>query len=111
MIRLIIMLLPLLLLGCGTGSLDSQVKDVQAAAVKACGFLPTASSVAAILSAGNPAVTGVTAVATAICAAVTKVCAAVTKVAPQARGLEQECPRVNGVCVEGEFVPKDQTKP
>jgi hypothetical protein len=104
MIRLIIMLLPLLLLGCGTGSLDSQVKDVQAAAVKACGFLPTASSVAAILSAGNPAVTGVTAVATAICAAV-------TKVAPQARGLEQECPRVNGVCVEGEFVPKDQTKP
>ena len=41
--------------------------DVQQAAVQACGFLPTASTVASILTAGNPAVDTAASIASAIC--------------------------------------------
>ena len=68
--------------------------DVQAAAVAACGFLPTASTVANIIAAGNPAVATVSTIAGAICAAVTSKGARLGGVSPN----------VNGVTVHGRFV-------
>ena len=97
----------LALAGCGTeGKFDSQIAAVQAASAKICKFLPTAASVAAILTAGNPAVTGVAATAAAICAAVT-VSNPVTLFG-MGETKPKECPKVNGVCVEGEFIDKDK---
>jgi hypothetical protein len=85
---------------CSQSDIDKQVAAVQVLTQQACQFLPTASSVAAILTAqvpaGQPLVTGVQAVATAICNAVNST----TKSAPQ------DCPfgKVNGVCVDGKKV-------
>lgn len=77
------------------------VKAVQDKAVALCGFLPTAASVAAMLAASNPIVTGVIGIATAICQAVS---------ASQAPGLSLTSMRglgtVNGVPIEGSFVGK-----
>ena len=70
------------------------ISQVQQATVLACGFLPTASTIANILAAGNPAVQAVSAVATAICTAVT------AKVARRGGAI----PNVNGVAVHGRFV-------
>lgn len=87
----------LALAGCGgeTGTLTDNVKAVQSATTKACSYLPTVASVSAMLTAINPAVAGVAAIAGAICSAVK----------PKALGFKSDaCPKVNGVCVEGEFV-------
>jgi hypothetical protein len=89
----------LLVGGCGvisnpfTGA-PITAADVQAAAVAACGFLPTAATVANIIAAGNPAVATVSTIAQAICSAVT------------AKGgrLGGAAPNVNGVPVHGRFV-------
>lgn len=89
--------LPFALAGCGGGTSEEPadpVAQVQLMAEKVCAFVPTASSVAAMLAANNPAVQGTVAIANAICAAVTRKAAT--------PGLES-CPTVNGVCVEGEF--------
>lgn len=59
--------------GCATSSTSGTtitVAGVQAAAQTACGFLPTATSVASLLTA-NPAVATAEAVAAIICGAVT----------------------------------------
>lgn len=90
------------LAGCGGGSMSEQVSAIQAGAIKLCGYAPTAASVLAVLTAGNPAVTGVTAIVTAICGAVSN----------PPLGLKSDdgkpCPQVNGVCIEGEFIePKE----
>lgn len=73
------------------------VAKVRALTEKICAFLPTASSVAAMLAANNPAVSGVTAIANAICEAVSR-----KSMAPDAA-----CPMVNGVCVEGDFKKRE----
>lgn len=76
------------------------VKKVQARVVAMCGFLPSAASVAAMLSAGNPAVVGVIGVATAICQAVSA--------QEEFKGITaySSTPTVNGVPIEGDWVIK-----
>lgn len=101
-LRAVLLVALLSLAGCGgeTGSLMDNVKAVQAATTKACSYLPTVASVSAMLTANNPTVIGVSAIAGAICNAVTK--------PPNVLGLKaEECPEVNGVCVEGDFVDPD----
>jgi len=66
----------LALSGCAGGSVtpatvSATIAQVQQAAVLACGFLPTAATVASILSGGNPLVTTAAGIAQAICTAVT----------------------------------------
>jgi hypothetical protein len=81
-------------------SFDEDVEKVRLATVRCCGFLPTVGSVAAILSAGNPTVLGVTAVAAAICQALT---ARSRRTTAQ---LITPLPQVNGIVIEGEWVGK-----
>ena len=114
--------------GSGGGTqntqLDQAVAQVRAFCEKACSFLPTVESVTAMLTANNPTVVGATAVAHAICNAIktkpftlyddlyTKdscpkvngVCVDGEKKAPSSepQSLISRCPMVNGVCVEGE---------
>ena len=81
-------------------TLAEKVKAVQDKAVQLCSYLPTATSVGAIISAGNPAVVGVSAVANAICTAV------INWKSTQAtqNSFATGCPKVENICVEGEFV-------
>lgn len=89
--------------GCGlTNPFTNQpinTTDVQNAAVAACGFLPTASTVAGIIAAasggaGTAIITTVDSVAAAICAAVV----------PAKAGRLRGAPMVNGVVVHGKWV-------
>ena len=87
------------LAGCGatnplTGA-PITAADVQSAAVAACGFLPTAATVANIIAANNSTLTTATSVASAICAAV---------VGAKGGRLGGATPNVNGVQVHGRFV-------
>ena len=98
--------LPLALAGCGQPESEGPadpVAAVQIAAERVCAFVPTASSVAAMLAANNPAVQGTVAIAEAICAAVTR-----KSVTPGENVGGCERGEVNGVCIEGEF--KSHTK-
>jgi hypothetical protein len=76
---------------------DERVKKVRDLTVVGCGFLPTATSIAAMFAAANPAVTGVLGVAVAICETVKT---------PKFQGLADMgvYGEVNGVPVEGTFV-------
>lgn len=92
-------LLPLLLLfmlaGCQTVGLPpvGGTKDVQAAIVRACGFLPTIQTVAALLG-KNLSIPEI----------VSKVCAAVTT-RPMAEGPgKRRAAKVAGVTIKGKFV-------
>lgn len=80
-------------------SLVTFEQDVQAAAVQACGFLPTAETVAGIIATGNPIVSTAGAVANAICDAVLPAKAAHAAGKPMAI-----IPTVAGVIVHGKFV-------
>jgi len=77
------------------------IQDVQNAAVAACSFLPTAASIASLLTA-NPAVATASQVAALICEAVTAKPPASAKL----RGPNAITVVVNGktVKIEGEFV-------
>ena len=91
-----------LLTGCESNTLAKQVKEVQDKAVELCAYLPSFNSVSAILTAGNPTAIGINAVANAICTAV------IQWKDHQTNALVTDCPRVNGVCVQGQFVqPKE----
>jgi len=87
--------------GCATttGSGGITTADVQNAAVTACSFLPTAATIASILSA-NPAIATASQVAALICAAVTG------KQSVELRGASAPVIVVNGVpvTIEGTFV-------
>lgn len=72
-------------------ALEDQVDAVMDLVVEKCHFLPTAASVAAMLTASNPAFVGVVAVATAICNAL----------ASKRVGLLRYAPTVNGVEIDG----------
>lgn len=76
-----------------------EVKAVQNKVVSLCGFLPTAASVAAMLGAANPTVTGIVGIATAICQAVSASRSGMMLVST---GLGT----VNGVPIEGDWVIK-----
>lgn len=76
---LMVSALALALSGCGTtggidqGRIDQTIADVQATAARVCSFVPTASTVSAILSAlGTPYVGLVTDVAAQICGAIVR---------------------------------------
>lgn len=88
------------LAGCATtgGVPNINVQDVQNAALAACSFLPTASTVANIIAAGNPALQTAEAVAQAICAAV-------AVASPSGKlGGSIALPTVNGVVIHGTWV-------
>ena len=86
--------------GCATmGGLSAPtVAQVQAAAVAACSFLPTAATVANIIAAGNPLVTTAGAIAQAICSAL-----ASSSVRSSAR-LRATQPMVGNVVIHGRFL-------
>jgi hypothetical protein len=104
--KLIPVFFALALAGCAANSsvvtptnLVTFEQDVQAAAVAACGFLPTAETVAGIIATGNPIVTTAGAVANAICFAV-----APAKAAHLAGRQMAVIPSVAGVIIHGKFV-------
>jgi precorrin-3B methylase len=84
------------------GNVEAQVAEVQELCKRACSFLPTAQTVAAIISAGDPTVAGASAIAKAICDQVTKAIAEnpALKTLPKT---EAECPygKVAGACIDG----------
>lgn len=97
------------LAGCGGGVGADLITKVQEATVKACGFMPVASTVAAILDATG--VTGGAGVMAATAAA--SICAAVTKPNVNALGdfaakKEGQVAEVNGVAIRGYFVDLDK---
>ena len=79
--------------GVNTAELIAKVQDTTK---KACGFMPIASTVAAIL---DTMATG--GAATAVATAANGICAAVK---PSMQTLRQVEPEFNGVKIEGEFV-------
>jgi hypothetical protein len=84
--------------GCASitpANVTTVISQVQADAVAVCGFLPTAATVANIISAGNPLIATVSAIAEAICSAVL----------PAKLGRKLAViPTVNGVPIHGRFV-------
>ncbi len=87
----------------------TKVAQIQAQVVKACGFLPMAETVVAILAQGNPAVLTVAAVATSICRVVSKVPTPIATMGLMSIGDVEDPPvygEVNGVPVQGVFVGK-----
>jgi hypothetical protein len=102
MLRRLILAAPLVgilsLSGCATTGSNGQVIDqVRQVAVVTCGFLPTVETVAAIISAGNPLISGVSTIASAICAAV-------TALPPVQLRRGAAPPTVAGVVIHGRFV-------
>jgi hypothetical protein len=104
MLRKILLAAPLVGLlslgGCATTgtNVNAVIEQVRQVAVATCGFLPTVETVAAIISAGNPLVSGASAVANAICAAV-------ASIPPRTAGRRGGAvPTVAGVVVHGRFV-------
>lgn len=89
----------LLLAGCatsGSGGSSISVSTVQNAAVTACGFLPTVSTVANLIASNNALVSSAESIASAICAAVAP--------AKQSGKFGAARASVNGVAVRGKFV-------
>jgi hypothetical protein len=86
----------------------TKVAQIQATAVKVCGFLPMAETVTAILAQGNPAVITVSAVASTICKVVTKVPTPIATMGLMSGDAESPpvYGEVNGVPVQGVFVGK-----
>ena len=87
---------------CSQADIQSQVAQVQAITTKACAFLPTADVVVAMLTAVNPTVVGVSAIAHAICGAVESA----SHGGAATQGADNKCPlgKVNGVCIQGKKV-------
>lgn len=94
-----ILLIPAMLLalpGCSNiPGTEAKIKQVQDQALFYCRFLPTVSTVAAILS-KSPIVNTASSIGSQICDAVTTL--------PLADGPGDRLPRVNGVVVRGKFV-------
>ena len=83
---------------------NSIISQVQAYCRLACGFVPTATTVANILSGGNPAVAVVSSISAAICAAVVppKAGSRRAAVARNVKGFLVTPGYVNGVRIEGQ---------
>jgi hypothetical protein len=79
----------------------STVAKVQAATVKACGFLPTAETVVALIPLQHPAKDMAVLLARKICTAVTK-----SYTASRTMGEPKLLPEVDGVIIEGEYINK-----
>lgn len=96
--------------GIDSKKLNNDVAKVQALTTKACSFVPTASSVAAMLTAGNPTVVGVAAIATTICQVLARLPQATLQASLWGDSIGIETPSVNGITVEGTFVAPSETK-
>lgn len=95
------------LFGGSTAADSTKVTQIQAAAVKACGFLPMAESVAAMISAGNPAVISVAAIAGQICTVVKAKPVPVSVMGLMEGDVPPPPPTwgtVNGVPIQGVFI-------
>jgi hypothetical protein len=80
------------------------ILKVQAATVRACGFLPAAETIAQLVAPGNPGVAAASIIAQKICGAVN----APNKMWLGAMNGEPQKPMVDGVVIEGEFIkPKE----
>jgi len=107
--RLAVIAFVLTLAGCGGGAGTDLITKVQEATVKACGFMPVATTVGAILD-----TLGVTGGAGAmVSTAASQICNAVKKPAVHALGAFGDNPagpvaEVNGVAVRGYFVKPGQ---
>ena len=89
----------LTLASCATTPTNSNIAQIQQAAVNICKFLPTAQTVAGILiSSSSMVLATANAVASAICSAVT------TNPLADGPGAKNYKPHVNGVPVKGKFV-------
>ena len=104
MLRRILLAAPLIGLlslgGCATtgSNVNAIVEQVRQVAVATCGFLPTVATVVDIIAAGNPLISGASAIASAICAAV-------NSIPPRTAGRRGGAvPTVAGVVVHGRFV-------
>lgn len=85
--------------GCatnGAGGSSISLASVQNAAVAACGFLPTAATVANLIASNNAAIATAESIASAVCAAVAP--------SKQAGKHGAVLASVNGVRVRGKFV-------
>lgn len=80
--------------------LAEKVKAIQGKAVDLCAYLPTATSVAAVISAGNPATVSISAVANAICTAVINW----KNSQGTTNSFAASCPKVGDICIQGEWV-------
>lgn len=95
------------LAGCATTSTPTSTADiitaVQNDAVLACKFLPTAATVAEIVSSAVPGAANATTMASQLAA---QICAAVTAAVPTsgARRRSAIAPMVNGVVIHGRWV-------
>ncbi len=97
--------------GCATTNPDGTttqpdiaalIAQVQSYTQTACGFVPTATTIANIISVGNPAILVATSIAQAICTAVTPMHAGRKAfVAKSVKGWSVTPGAVNGVTVEG----------
>jgi len=93
----------MLLSGCATlqqpGGLEALVKQVQAQAAQLCSFIPLASTVTAIFTAGQ--FVGAFEIANAIVTAVT---APLPPTVPGTKAAPRRAPTVSGVQIKGTFV-------
>lgn len=110
---LIVAVFALSLSGCawweGNKGTVQQVVDF---AISLCSFSPKVEAVAAMLAAPNPTVTGAFQIALAICTAVSPLQGQGLVYQPKTGFGDGECPKINDVCVEGEFVePKPDPVP
>jgi hypothetical protein len=85
---------------------DDDVKKIRLATERTCGFVPTVATVASIITAANPTVVGVAAIALAICQAVTRHKMAVSLYSIGDFDGEKITapPTLNGIVIEGEWV-------
>ena len=89
--------------GITPSSIQSVIASVQSAAVQACGFLPTASTVSAILASFVP---GGSAVEASVASVAQQICTAVlplkARLGKRLGGTSP--PTVNGIVIHGRFV-------
>lgn len=90
--------------GGTTTDFDAIIAQVQKYSQLACGFVPTAATVANIISGGNPGVMAATSIAQAVCSAVAPPLKSGRQafVAKNIRGWHVTPGAVNGVTIQGE---------
>ncbi len=90
--------------GTVTGDINATIAAIQSATVAACKFLPTISTVANLLTAGNQITQTVESVAAMICQAVEPAVVS-SKLRAKLRAPGPTPILVNGVVIHGRFVP------
>jgi len=81
--------------------IEALIGQVQFYTKAACGFVPTAATIAAIVSGGNPGVIAATSIAQAICTAIVPPLMKGAFVAKSVKGMSVTPGSVNGIRIEG----------